>query len=121
MWREAREHLEAASGTNPSARICRYMAELVEAENGDVERSREWLRQASMSEPDRAWVCDDCGNTVGEWKPICGQCEKFDSLLWKAPARVTRIDNNENGGDATQTLDSDLHRVSNNKTFDSKN
>lgn len=121
MWQEAREHLEAVSGTNPSARICRYMAELVEAENGDVEGSRVWLRRASMSEPDRAWVCDDCGNTVAEWEPVCGQCEKFDGLLWKAPARVTRIDKNERGDDDTPTLESVSHRVNNNKTFDSKN
>ena len=107
MWLEAREHLEAASGTNPSARICRYMAELVEAENGDDETSREWLRRATTTDPDPAWVCDACGNTVAEWEPICGQCEKFDTFSWKNPPRVTLIEDekdNEHDNQSNQTL-----------------
>ena len=44
MWLEAREHLNATlltQKTNPSARICRYMAELEEGEKHDIESSRE--------------------------------------------------------------------------------
>ena len=106
MWREAREHLEAVSGTNPSARICRYMAELVDAENGDVNASREWLRRASLADPDSAWVCENCGNTVGDWEPVCERCEKFDSLQWKTPPRVTRMEFNEKSNGVTPTLQS---------------
>ena len=94
---------------------------LLEAENGDVDGSREWLRRASMSEPDPAWVCGDCGNTVAEWEPICGQCEKFDALLWKAPARITRIDNNERSDHETQTLESVSHNSPKNKSSVSEN
>ena len=104
MWQEAREHLEAVSVSNPSARICRYMAELVEAEGGDSKTSREWLRRASITDPDPAWVCDGCGNTVAEWEPICGQCEKFDILKWKTPPRVTVIENTGAGINYTKDL-----------------
>ena len=107
MWLEAREHLEAASGASPSARICRYMAELVESENGDGEASREWLRRASTTEPDPAWVCEACGNIVADWEPICGQCDKFDTFTWKNPPQVTLMEDekdNEHDSQNHQTL-----------------
>lgn len=95
MWQETREHLEAAAGTNPSAKICRYMAELVEAEKGDVDASREWLRQASLADPDSAWVCKSCGNAITDWELVCGRCDTFDSLVWQTPPRVTRMESNK--------------------------
>ena len=106
MWREAKEHLEAVSGENSSARICRYMAELVEAENSDVEASREWLRRASLAAPDSAWVCNNCGNTVADWEPVCERCKKFDCLEWQTPPRVTRMEFHEDSGGVTETLQS---------------
>ena len=102
MWQEAREHLDVVSGTNPSARICRYMAELVEAESGDGEASKEWLRRASITEPDPAWVCEGCGNTVTDWEPVCGHCENFDMLKWKTPPRVARLERIHQKEDDTQ-------------------
>ena len=115
MWQETREHLEAAAGSNPSARICRYMAELVEAEKGDVEASREWLRRASLADPDSAWVCKNCGNAIAEWELVCGRCDKFDSLVWQTPPRVTRMESNKDNGDimdssqpASQSKTSDI-------------
>ena len=91
MWQEAREHLLAAAEAQLSARVCRYMAELEEAERGDIEASREWLRRASLADPDSAWLCKDCGNAVAEWELICNRCESFDTFEWKTPPRVTRI------------------------------
>ncbi|MBO33424.1 MAG: heme biosynthesis protein HemY [Rhodospirillaceae bacterium] len=95
MWLEAREHLEAAKrkypGDIPSARICRYLAELEEAENQDVEASREWLKMAADGDPDSAWICSDCGNVVAEWEPVCERCENFDSFEWQVPPRVSRL------------------------------
>ena len=92
MWQEAREHLLATVQIHPSARVCRYMAELEEAEHNDVDASREWLKRASVADPDPVWLCNDCGNAAAEWEPICTRCEKFDTLEWKIPPRVTRID-----------------------------
>ena len=89
-WSDAREHLEAC-GDDPPARVCRYMAELEEAENGDVEASREWLHRASVADPDSAWVCENCGHAVADWVITCERCESFDSLEWRTPPRVTRM------------------------------
>ncbi|MDG2032598.1 MAG: heme biosynthesis HemY N-terminal domain-containing protein [Rhodospirillales bacterium] len=112
MWQEAREHLLAAAQRHSSARACRYMAELEEFENGDVNASREWLRRASVADPDSAWLCNECGNAVAEWEPVCSRCEKFDTLEWKMPPRVTRIDDeiasnplDGSGQEIIQTLD----------------
>ncbi|MDC0196852.1 hypothetical protein OAJ93_04565, partial [Gammaproteobacteria bacterium] len=95
MWHEAREHLAAASSEQPDdalpARICRYMAELEEGENRDLEASREWLKKAAVAEPDSVWNCSHCGQVVADWDPLCRQCETFDSLEWRTPPRVTRM------------------------------
>ena len=96
MWQEAREHLEAVAeaanpGDVPSARVCRYMAELEEGENHDIEASREWLKKAAIAEPDSAWNCNQCGQVMADWDPVCNHCESFDSLEWRTPPRVTRL------------------------------
>ena len=95
MWQEAREHLEAVANSDsteiPSARICRYMAELEESENSDNEASREWLKKAAIAEPDSAWNCNSCGQIMAEWEPVCNHCESFDTLEWRTPPRVTRL------------------------------
>ena len=99
MWLEARDHLNATilqQKTNPSARICRYMAELEEGEKSDIESSREWLKKAAMAEPDNAWNCDQCGQVTAEWEPLCKHCQGFDTLNWRTPPRVTRINPNDN-------------------------
>lgn len=87
----AREHLEAISDDNPSARVCRYMAELTEAEGQGSGSTSKWLKRASLADPDSAWVCDSCGNILAKWQPVCERCEKFDSLAWQAPPRVSEM------------------------------
>jgi HemY protein len=57
LWGEARKHLDAAGGAAPSARICRLMAEVEEAETEDAAAARRWLRRAGEAEPDPAWLC----------------------------------------------------------------
>jgi HemY protein len=91
LWGEARKHLAAAAGDAPSARVCRLMAELEESEHGDTAAAREWLVRASMADPDPAWVCGDCGNTVREWAIVCGNCEAFASFAWGTPPHVIRL------------------------------
>lgn len=94
-WPEAREHLEAAANDNPPARVCRYMAELEEAEFSDMEKSRDWLKKATDADPDSAWICDHCGEVEADWQPICSRCENFDTLQWGTPPRVTRMAEDE--------------------------
>ena len=90
------------------------MPELEEAEHNNVDASREWLKRASVADPDPVWLCNDCGNAAAEWEPICTRCEKFDTLEWKIPPRVTRIDSeiatntlNHPGSEIMQTLDNE--------------
>ena len=95
MWQEAREHLNALTANYneelPPARFCRYMAELEDGENNDIEASREWLKKAAIAEPDSAWNCSHCGQIMADWDPLCKHCEHFDTLGWKTPPRVTRM------------------------------
>ena len=56
--------------------------------SGDYERSY----RASLADPDSAWLCSNCGNVVAEWEPVCGRCENFDTMEWKTPPRITRLD-----------------------------
>ncbi len=90
LWGEARKVLEKTmdGGSGPPGRVCRMMAELEESENADSARAREWLVRASDAAADPAWVCDHCGNAVGEWSVVCGKCEDFDSFDWRAPASI---------------------------------
>jgi HemY protein len=107
MWKEAREHLVEVSNVLeediPSARICRYMAELEEGENHDGEGSREWLKKAAIAAPDSAWNCIHCGQVMADWEPICNHCERFDTLKWRTPPRVTRLSPVEINGDLIGT------------------
>jgi len=95
QWQVAREHLEAVAADQPTARVCRYLAELEEAENNDGDAARNWLRRAAVAEPDSAWVCDNCGNVTASWTPVCGRCGHFDSFEWTSPPRVTTYNGDE--------------------------
>ncbi|MDA0676309.1 MAG: heme biosynthesis protein HemY [Proteobacteria bacterium] len=97
LWGEAREHLAALGAhadagehgsTRPDARTCRLMAELEESEHEDAARAREWYRRAAHAEPDPAWVCDNCGNTVEIWTALCANCQTFDGFDWRTPPHV---------------------------------
>jgi len=90
LWGEARKALEAQANGNASARICRLMAELEEAENNDTAKVGEWLRRAATADPDPAWVCAACGAVEADWSPVCGNCGGFDSASWRKPPRAER-------------------------------
>lgn len=51
LWGEARSNLESIAGDDASPRVCRLMATLEEAENGDMARARMWLLRAAREEP----------------------------------------------------------------------
>ncbi len=70
LWGEARRQLaatvprgEASPGeeARPSARICRLMAALEEAEHGDGAAARTWLTRAAEAPADPVWICNSCG------------------------------------------------------------
>ena len=91
LWGEARKHLEVAAGDDPTARVCRLMAQLEEAEHGDHEGARQWLLRASLADPDPAWVCGHCGNASAEWSVLCGNCDSFASFSWRTPPHVVSL------------------------------
>ncbi len=122
MWQEAREHLNAVTGKYdeelPPARVCRHMAELEDGENHNLEASREWLKKAAIAKPDSAWNCSHCGQIMADWEPLCKHCDSFDTLEWKTPPRVTKMQyvdsdietsspsvNDAPAGESVQTID----------------
>lgn len=93
LWGETRRHLVALGagedGNSPTARVCRLMAELEEAERGDGTRARSWLQRAATTTAlDPTYVCSKCGAESERWIAICPHCRAFGSLDWRAPARA---------------------------------
>jgi HemY protein len=91
LWGEARKALEALVDAHPSARAFRMMAELEEAEHGDLVAAREWLRRASFADPDPAWVCGACGTATVDWAARCAHCGGFATLRWRVPHHVSSL------------------------------
>lgn len=91
LWGEARRHLLAAAGDKPTATVCRLMAALEEAENGDTPEARAWYARAGEAEPDPGWVCGGCGAVADDWSAVCANCGAFDALSWGTPPRVSAL------------------------------
>ncbi|MBS0247153.1 MAG: heme biosynthesis protein HemY [Proteobacteria bacterium] len=68
--------------TAPSKRIATLMAELEEAEHGDVGRVREWLGRAMRAAPDPVWTAD--GVVSDRWLPV-SPSGKLDGYEWRVP------------------------------------
>jgi HemY protein len=93
LWGEARRHLGDAGGRgeneHPSPRVARLMAELEEAEHGDLPAARLWLARATTTATqDAAYVCAACGGEVARWTSLCPHCRSFDSIEWRPPGRA---------------------------------
>jgi HemY protein len=50
LWGEARSNLQSIAGDDAPPRVCRLMAELEEAEHGDLSRARMWLMRATADD-----------------------------------------------------------------------
>jgi len=73
-----------AEGKRPTVRMCLLMAELEEAEYGDLGQWREWLARASRAALDPAWVAD--GVVYDHWAPASPTTGKLDAFVWQVPA-----------------------------------
>lgn len=91
LWGEARRHLDAAAGTNPSTRVCRLMAEVEERAQTGQEKVREWLGRATDAPADRAWRCSSCGAHHETWRPVCESCGAFGTLQWRSPGTYGHV------------------------------
>jgi HemY protein len=85
LWGSARSHLEAAAETSKTARTCRLMADVEEAEHKDSEAARRWLIEAATANPDPAWLCASCGAASAAWAPVCGHCGELGDVEWRTP------------------------------------
>ncbi len=84
-FRQARENLETLVLESPTVRACLLMAELEEAESGDMGRVREWLSRASRAPRDKAWVAD--GRVSETWAPV-SPAGKLDGYAWEVPPQA---------------------------------
>ena len=76
-----------AEGLSP-ATIRNAMAELEEAEHGDLPAARLWLARATTTATqDAGYVCAACGGEVARWTSLCPHCRSFDSIEWRPPGR----------------------------------
>jgi HemY protein len=91
LWGEARRHLDAAGGSNPSVRVCRLMAEVEERAPSDQAKVHEWLTRAAHAPADKSWRCSACGAHHETWRSVCESCGAFGTLHWRAPGTYGQI------------------------------
>ena len=79
----ARQELEILVLEQPTARVCRLMAELEENESGNAGMMRKWLSRASIAPRDPAWVAD--GYVSENWGPVSPVSGRIDAFVWTTP------------------------------------
>lgn len=95
QWSVARSALERALALEPTVRVYRLLAELERA-TGNTEAAQEWLTRGADAQPDHAWVCEDTGEVVPEWRPFGGS-GRFDVVRWTTPPRFATLQGQEHG------------------------
>jgi HemY protein len=70
----------------PTRRVALMMAELEEAEHGDVGRAREWMARALRAPRDRAWTAD--GFVSDHWMPVSPVTGRLDAFRWERPVTL---------------------------------
>ncbi len=93
LWGEARKHLEIITSSNEdeiNSQVCRFWAELEKLENGDIEKTQNWLMRASRAVSPETWVCGVCGIIAKEWLTSCSNCKHFNSFSWSLPSGAAK-------------------------------
>jgi len=67
----------------PTQRVALMMAELEEAEHGDIGRARAWMARALRAARDPAWMAD--GVVSDHWLPVSPVTGELDAFHWRAP------------------------------------
>lgn len=88
LWGQARTNLMLLAEADRTARVCRLMARLEQAEKGDMAAANDWLHRAGEAPPDPGWRCGTCGAQPKAWTACCPACGTFDALAWSAPPRA---------------------------------
>jgi HemY protein len=74
----------------PTQRVATLMAEIEQAEHGDVGRAREWTARAVRAAPDPAWTAD--GVVSDKWLPVSPVTGRLDAFQWKVPVAEIGIE-----------------------------
>lgn len=90
QWETARSRLETALQREGTARVYRLFAEYERASSGDNAKAQEWLARAADASPDKAWICEDTGERLPEWRPF-SPSGRFDAVHWGVPPRVATL------------------------------
>jgi HemY protein len=85
-FKTARETLETLVLEHPTVRACVLMAELEEADGGNMGLVREWLSRAARAKRDKAWVAD--GRVSETWAPISPVSGKLGGFVWTTPPQA---------------------------------
>jgi HemY protein len=85
---DAREFAEARASLKPlisapTRRVASLMAQLEEADTGDIGRAREWMARAVHAAPDPVWTAD--GLIAENWMPVSPATGRLDAFQWRAP------------------------------------
>ena len=67
----------------PTQRVAMLMADLEEAESGDIGRAREWTARAVRAARDPKWTAD--GVVSDNWLAVSPVSGRLDSFEWKVP------------------------------------
>jgi len=79
----ARKALGDLAETAPTARSLTIMAAIERGMGAEDRVVRAWLAKAVTAPRGPQWVCGNCGHVHADWRPVCSQCESFDSLSWQ--------------------------------------
>ena len=82
----ARKSTEAVLKSNPTESAWLLLADIEQAETGNVGRVREWLQRALKAPRDAAWVAD--GQISDHWLPFSPVTGKLDAFEWKVPVML---------------------------------
>jgi HemY protein len=79
----ARRALGDLAETKPNARSLTIMAAIERGMGAEDRVVRAWLARAVTASRGPQWICNNCGHVHAEWRPVCANCESFDTLAWE--------------------------------------
>jgi HemY protein len=85
---DAHEFAEARASLKPllaapTRRVATLMAQLEEAETGDIGRARQWMARAVHAGLDPVWTAD--GLIAENWMPVSPKSGRLDAFEWRVP------------------------------------
>ncbi|MBC6436909.1 MAG: heme biosynthesis protein HemY [Rhodobacteraceae bacterium] len=79
----ARTALGDLAETAPGARSLTIMAAIERGQGSEDQLVRAWLAKAVTASRGPHWICGNCGHIHTNWRPLCSNCDSFDTLSWQ--------------------------------------